>query len=299
MTEAQLRAFATVAECGGFGEAARRLHMSQPGVSRAVRALEGELGGDLFVRGRSAAVLTTLGERALVRARAILAEASAMRHERDEVCGIASGRVRLGSMPSVSATILPALLSSLERRHPALSVTVVDGHDDELVAWARAGTVDVAVVAGAHDGLELQPLVVDDLLAVVPAAHPLAAHAAVPARALVGEPFILTRAGCERLVLAALRAQGVTPNVGHEVSEASSILALVGEGLGVSVMPGLAARPAPPTVALRPLAPAAERRLALATPARRAPSPAVRAFLAEAMRYAASADRGRAPAAIG
>jgi DNA-binding transcriptional LysR family regulator len=283
MTEAQLRAFVTVAECGGFGEAARRLHMSQPGVSRAIRALEIELGGDLFLRGRGVAVLTTLGERALARSHAILGEVDGMRHERDEVQGIATGHVRLGSMPSVTATILPPLLSRLERRHPALSVTVLDGHDDELVAWVRAGTVDIAVVAGEHNGLELQPLVTDELLAVIPAAHRLAAHATVRARDLVHEPFILTRAGCERLVLAALGAQGVAPDVRHEVSEASSILAMVGEGLGVSVMPGLAAISPPETVALRVLKPRAERRLSLAVAPNHAPSPAMRAFLAAAV----------------
>lgn len=281
MTEAQLRAFVTVAEAGGFGEAARRLHMSQPGVSRAVRALEVELGAELFLRGRGVPVLTMLGERALNRSRAILGETEAMRQERDETRGIASGRVRLGSMPSVSATILPALLSRVERRHPALSVTVLDGHDDELAGWTRTGIVDVAVLAGEHDGLDLQPAT-DELLAVVPATHPLAARAALRPRDLAGEPFILTRGGCERLVLAALGAHGVAPNVSHEVSEASSILAMVGEGLGVSVMPGLAAPGPPANVAVRPLTPRAERRLSLAVAPSRAPSPAVRAFLIEA-----------------
>jgi DNA-binding transcriptional LysR family regulator len=281
MTEAQLRAFVAVAASGGFGEAARRLHMSQPGVSRAVRALEVELGGDLFVRGRGTAVLTDLGERALVRSRAILGEADGMRQERDEVRGIARGHVRLGSMPSVSATILPALLSRLERRHPALAVTVLDGHDDELVDWVRAGIVDVAVVAGEHPDLELQPLITDELLAVVPAGHPLAEHTQLRARDLADEPFILTRAGCERLVLAALSAEGVVPKVSHEVSEASTILAMVGEGLGVSLMPGLAAPNPPKTVALRSLRPRASRDLSLAVAPTHAPSPAVRAFLAE------------------
>ncbi len=282
MTEAQLRAFVTVAETGGFGEAARRLHMSQPGISRAVGALEVELGAELFLRGRGVAVLTTLGERALPRGRAILGQADAMRQERDETRGIASGSVRLGSMPSVSATILPALLSRVERRHPALSITVLDGHDDELVAWVQTGTVDVAVLAGEHDGLDLQPLITDELLAVFPAAHPLAARAALRPRDLAGQPFILTRAGCERLILAALRAHGVAPTVTHEVSEASSILAMVGEGLGISVIPGLAALTPPATVALRPLTPRAERHLSLAVAPSRAPSPAVRAFLTEA-----------------
>jgi DNA-binding transcriptional LysR family regulator len=255
MTEAQLRAFVAVAEAGGFGEAARRLHMSQPGVSRAIRALEAELGGALFVRTRGAAVLTTLGERALVRSRAVLSETDAMRQERDEARGITSGHVRLGSMPSVSAALLPRLLSRLERRHPALSVTV---------------------------------LATDELLAVVPAGHPLASRAAVRARDLAGEPFILTRAGCERLVLAALAARGVAPNVSHEVSEASSILAMVGEGLGVSVMPGLAVGSPPPSVAALPLAPRAERRLSLAPATGHTPTPAVRAFLAATAEHSAA-----------
>jgi DNA-binding transcriptional LysR family regulator len=205
-----------------------------------------------------------------------------MRQERDEVRGIARGHVRLGSMPSVSATILPALLSRLERRHPALAVTVLDGHDDELVEWVRAGTVDVAVVAGEHRNLDLQPSITDEFLAVVPATHPLAERTRLRARDLADEPFILTRAGCERLVLAALGSEGVVPNISHEVSEASSILAMVGEGLGVSVMPGLAAPNPPETVALRSLRPRAARHLSLAVAPTNAPSPAVRAFLAEA-----------------
>src|SRR5579859_3167036 len=176
MTEAQLRSFVAVAETGGFGEAAKRLHMSQPGVSRAVRALERELGAELLVRGHGHVKLTEFGERALVRSRSLLREADSMRQERDELRGMATGHVRLGSMPSVSATILPLLLATLERQHPALSVTVIEGHDDELVAWVRGGIVDIAVVAGEHSHLELQPFATDQLLAVLPATHPLARH---------------------------------------------------------------------------------------------------------------------------
>jgi len=283
MTEAQLRAFVAVAESGSFGEAARRLHMSQPGVSRAVSALERELGGALFER--PGAELTALGERSLSRARTILAEADALRQEHADERGEVRGHVRLGSMPSVSALFSP-LLAKLARRHPELSVAIIEGHDDELVQWVRDGVVDVAVVAGEPAGLELQPLLVDALLAVVPAAHPLAAGP-VARSAFAGEPFILTRAGCERIVLDTLAAAGVVPDVRYEVTEASSILAMVGEGLGLSIMPRLAAAAPPATVALLELDPPGERRLALAT-ARR--SPAVRAFL-----QAAAMLRGPGP----
>ena len=83
-------------------------------------------------------------------------------------------------------------------------------------------------------------------------------------------------------MLATLAAHGVRPNVSQEVSEVSTVLALVGEQLGVSVIPALAAPGPPATVALRSLTPRAERRLSLAVAPNHVPSPAVRAFLAEA-----------------
>lgn len=285
MTEAQLRAFVAVAEAGAFRAAATKLHMSQPGVSRAVKALEAELGGELFVRGHGRVALTSFGERALLRSRALLREADAMRQERDELAGIASGRVRLGSMPSVSSTILPPLLAALERRHPALAVTVIDGHDDELVEWVKNGIVDVAVVAGDRGDLALQPLVTDQVLAVLPAGHLLASHDSIDPRDLTDEPFILTRAGCERIILKALSDRGVTPDIAHEVTEATSILALVSEGLGVSMMPALAAGQPPDSVVLRPLHPPVNRQLSLATTATSSPSRALSAFLALAAEH--------------
>ncbi|MDA8062328.1 MAG: LysR substrate-binding domain-containing protein [Actinomycetota bacterium] len=296
MNETQLRAFVTVHDCGGFASAARVLHMSQPGVSRAVRALEVELGGELFLRSHGSVALTGLGERVLARSRTILAEADAMRQERYASPGVIQGRVRLGSMPSVSATILPLLLAHLERHQPGLAVTTIDGHDEELVTWLRTDVVDIAVVAGQPTGLSIRPLVTDTLLAVLPATHPLAARDSIRAQDLRGQPFILTKAGCETLILATLTSRDVTPDVKYEVSEAATILAMVAEGLGVSVMPGLAAQSPPSNVALRPLRPNARRQLGLAVMLTQPASPAIEAFLAEADRIQGTLTRRvRAP----
>lgn len=282
MTEAQLRAFVAVAETGSFGQAARDLHLSQPGISRAVSAAEQELGGQLLSRSHGTVEVTSLGERVLVRARAVLSELDSMRQDADAHRGLVSGHVRLGSMPSVSAVVLPALLAHVKRRHPALSVTVLDGHDDELVQWLRAGTVDIAVVAGRHTGLAQQPLLEDEFLAVLPADHALAAAPVVSRAAFAELPFILTQAGCERLVLGLLRAVGVTPSVQHEVTEASTIVSMVSARLGVSIMPALAAPNPPQGVVLLPLRPRAKRPLFLAYPTGRTPTPATAVVLKEA-----------------
>lgn len=212
----------------------------------------------------------------------MLCDGEGLRQEASALACAPRGRVRLGSMPSVSETLLPELLARLRGRHPGIDVVVMEGHDDELVRWLLDGTVDVAVTADTSPRLESLPLGEDELLAVLPADHPLARRGGVPPRALAGERFILAAAGCERLILKGLRAAGVEPNVTYEVLGAGTILAMVAEGLGVSVMPALCTRAAGDRVALLPLRPTARRRIFLSVPADRDQPAAVRSLLDEA-----------------
>jgi DNA-binding transcriptional LysR family regulator len=279
MTEAQLRVLVTVADTGGFSPAAARLSMSQPGVSRAVAALEAELGTTLLHRRNGRVAPTPAGERVLLHAREMLARAEAIRQEAAASTGDATGRVRLGSFASVSAQLLPGILATLRQRHPGVEVTLFEGHDEEVLDWVRERAVDVGVVSRAAPDLELQPLASDQLMAVLPADHPLATGPDPTLQALAEEPFVLSRGGCERLILEAFAAAGLAPRVAFEVQEASTIVAMAAEGLGVSVVPQLAAAAAPPGVVLRPLVPRLDRELALAVPSLDEAPPAVHALL--------------------
>ena len=279
MTEAQLRVLVTVADTGGFSPAAARLSMSQPGVSRAVAALEAELGTALLNRRHGRAAPTPAGERVLLHAREVLARAEAIRQEAAGGGRDYAGRVRLGSFASVSAQLLPGILASLRVRHPGVEVALFEGHDEEVVGWVRERAVDVGVVSRDAPDLDVRPLAADQLVAVLPAGHPLAARAHATLEQLAAEPFVLSRGGCERLILDTFTAAGHAPRVAFEVQEVSTILAMVAEGLGVSLVPTLSAVAVPHHVALRPLAPAVERRLGLAVPSLADAPPAVRAFL--------------------
>ena len=172
MTEAQLRVLVTVADTGGFSPAAARLSMSQPGVSRAVAALEAELGAPLLVRRNGRAAPTPAGERVLLHAREVLARAEAIRQEAAASGGRCAGRVRLGSFASVSAQLLPRILAALRVRHPGVEVALFEGHDEEVLRWVRERAVDVGVVSRAAPDLDVRPLASDDLVAVLPAGHP-------------------------------------------------------------------------------------------------------------------------------
>jgi DNA-binding transcriptional LysR family regulator len=116
-------------------------------------------------------------------------------------------------------------------------------------------------------------------VAVLPAGHPLAARPHATLEQLAAEPFVLSRGGCERLILDTFRAAGHAPQVAFEVHEVSTIVAMVAEGLGVGLVPELSAVGAPSRVALRPLSPRVERRLGLAVPSLADAPPAVRALL--------------------
>jgi DNA-binding transcriptional LysR family regulator len=279
MTEAQLRVLVTVADTGGFSPAAARLSMSQPGVSRAVAALEAELGTAMLIRRNGRTAPTPAGERVLLHAREVLARTEAIRQEAAAASGEYCGRVRLGSFASVSAQLLPGILATLRVRHPGVEVALFEGHDEEVVSWVRERAVDVGVISRDAPDLDVRPLATDHFLAVLPAAHALAARSHIALEQLAAEPFVLSRGGCEQMILEAFTAAGLAPRVAFEVHEVSTILAMVAEGLGVSVVPELSAVAVPPRVALRPLTPAVERRLTLAVPSLDDAPPAVRALL--------------------
>ena len=208
--------------------------------------------------------------------------------------------LRIGVLPSANARLMPALLREFAAAHPDVRVTVLEGSDPEVLDWLRTGAVDVAVVAEpaegapaaafdlAAEGLLTAPLAADDLLAVVPIDHPLAARHAVPIAALGQEPFIMPAGGCEPIISALARAARVRLRRHYEVRDTTSILAMVRERLGVSIMPELSIPDDRTGVRALPLEPPVQRRLALAVLADAEPLPAALTLLQ--LRSARDAD---------
>lgn len=114
----QLTYFVAVAETLHFTRAAEAVHVSQPSLSQQIRALESELGAELFSRARGNIALTDAGEALLPLARRILADAETARHEVQELVQLRSGRVRLGATPSLCTGLLPDVLRAFHDRHP-------------------------------------------------------------------------------------------------------------------------------------------------------------------------------------
>lgn len=284
MTLVQLQILLAIADAGSFTAAAARLGMTQSAVSHALAALEQELRVALIERRRGGVRLTGVGERVLAHARIATGASEAIRQEAAGACGLASGRVRVGSFPSVSASLLPGVLRAVRERYPGIVIVLFEGTDDEVRNWIGARVVDVGLVTEPDPGLAITPLRDDPFVAVVAPDDPLARHARVSARDLAGEPFILSKSGCEPLIRQYFTSSGALLCPAFEVRDMPTILAMVREGLGITVAPKLAL--SEPLAGLRtlPLDPPAVRSLALAVPVDAPVAPATQAFIAEAVR---------------
>src|SRR3954447_14537341 len=170
----QLKSFVTVVDEGGFTAASQRLGLSQPAVSRAVASLERELGLPLLIRGREAPALTDAGSLALAHAREVVRHLTSMRTEVSALAGHITGTLSLASLPSVTATLVAPQLRIFAERHPAVTIRLLEGSEQEVRDWLDQGATEAGVVSLPIKGLDSAVLGEQDMVAVVPADNRLA-----------------------------------------------------------------------------------------------------------------------------
>ncbi|QMU70060.1 LysR family transcriptional regulator [Streptacidiphilus sp. P02-A3a] len=244
----QLAYFLAVVDTRHFTRAAQQAHVAQPSLSQQIRALERELGADLFRRARGNITLTDAGEALLPLARRIVADADSARTQVQEVAGLRRGRVRLGATPSLCTSLLPQVLHAYHREHPGISLHVQEGGSRDLVGELATGRLDLALLIlplQSHDpALATTELLTEELVLAC------ALHAPPPTRepwievgALREQPLVMFRHGYDlrEFTMASCRAEGFEPQFVVEGGEMDAVLAMVEAGLGAAVVPGMVA----------------------------------------------------------
>jgi len=263
----QLKAFVAVVDQGGFTAASRRLGLSQPAVSRAVATLEKELGLRLLVRSRDGLSLTEAGSLALTHAREAARHLSLMHTEIAALAGEITGTLSLASLPSVTGTLVAPLLQTFTERHPAVTIRLLEGSEQEVRDWLDQGAAEAGVVSLPVKGLAVAVLGEQDMVAAVPADNRLADWTEVNYAELAKEPFIRSTGGCAEVYTPVARRAGVEFDVAFEAREMSAVLEIVRAGLGVSIVPSAGLPDLPDGVVVRPLVPKTVRRLGIAVSA--------------------------------
>lgn len=244
---ASLRSFLTVYRTGSFTAAAREMHRAQSRVSDQIRQLERNLGVQLFIRGRSHVSLTSAGRELLPYAQEVMRQiqqGASLVADRD---GVVRGQVTIRSYPAVSAFVIAPLMQRFRMTYPHVDVQLseLSGHlaTEDLIQ----GEVDLAVEADSAPSrprFSVTPFFDEPVVCLVPAGHPLAGEVAVSPRALRGQTVIMTgepRRGicpCRQYLERAHVQTWREYIVGHP----TTVPALVASGVGVGVMPALAAQ---------------------------------------------------------
>jgi DNA-binding transcriptional LysR family regulator len=243
----QLEYFVAVAEEANFTRAAERVHISQSGVSAQIKALETELGAELFDRSGRLARLTAAGSAALPFAREALDAASGVREAIDDVNGLVRGHITAGMISGCEVTPWFDALAAFHRDHPRIDITLQEENSDRLIADIRAGAADVALVGIAGEpppGLATAVIISEGLAAVMPPDHPLARQGktnqadGITLAQLIAYPLVSLPVGTGiRSVLdQACTAAGLLPDIVLEASAPGAVADLGARGLGVAVL---------------------------------------------------------------
>ena len=285
MTLLQLQVFLAVVDLKSFTKAAEHLNLTQSSVSQTIAGLESELGVQLLNRSRSGATLTETGERILVHVREIFSRLSSIKNEVASSIGLEIGTIRIGSIPSVSAKLLPGIIGSFKARYPGIELILFEGSYDEVKEWIISGVIDIGFISLPQDGIETIPLVQDKMVLFMPANHSLNKETHLSLSQVANEHFIMPKADCEDFIREIFNKQGLSPNVKFEVRDTATILAMVQEGVGITMLPEMAIPTSMPKVSSSYLRPLAVRNVGLGMRVMHKASPSSKAFIREAQEF--------------
>lgn len=243
----QIRYFCEVVDAGGGSAAAKRLFVAPTAISAQLALLEQNLGGELFDRATRPMQLTSLGRFFYPRAKELLIQASRLEQESKQVANGSGGWLGVGFIRSTLFSLLPSVIKSYREQHPEVHLDLVEVLSEYQEEKLRQHRIDVGIsrfigVFEQHVDMNYEVIMNDPFSVALPIDHPLAQHDAFPISAFNQLPFILypkdTRSPFGQKILNYLEERGIRPAVIHDAIEIHTALALVGAGLGGTLVSG-------------------------------------------------------------
>lgn len=284
MTLTQLEIFSKLAELKNFTHTAQLLNISQSAISHALKALEKKWHTQLFYRNNNEVELSAAGQRLLPYVNEILNVAHMIQQEVMDLKGLKTGTLRIGSFGASSSNVLiPLILKQFAQQYPDVEVLVIEGTDKEVLQWIDERKVDLGFVVLPETRFDSFALLEDIFVALLPNDLEIAQKPAVQLQELLDHPFIMTSAGSQNHVMELFKAAQLTPQIKYNLSQILSILNMVNQGAGVSIVADLALDTnilsLYPNVVKRPLSPNIKRSIGLAVKNKQQMSPTAKAFV--------------------
>lgn len=207
-------AFVKTVEYGSFTKASELLHYSQSGISRMIGDLEKEWNLTLLERSRTGVRLTAEGQQLFPYAKGLCEEYQKLQMQVDDLRGMQSGLIRIGTFSSVATHWLPKIIAAFQTDYPGIDYELLLGDYTEIEAWIAEGRVDCGFLRlPARPEFDTIPLEQDRLMAILPEGHPLASRNKVPLAALCQEPFMLLEKGAKAEISAVFQRNHLQPQV--------------------------------------------------------------------------------------
>lgn len=268
-----------VVELGSLTKAAEASGCSQSAVSHMLNDLEEEFGFSILKRSRGGVQLTENGARILPSIRGILNYNEQLNQTVASIRGLNTGVIRIGTVTSVAVQWLPGILKQFMQEHPGIDFKLFNGDYGDVNRWLSEGSIDVGFLAlPADTSCECIPLMEDRMLAILPKDHPYATLPKFPVAQVQYESFISLLESSDHDTRAIWNNSGVTPNIRFTSKDDYAIIAMVEQGLGISIMPELLLQNHTDDVVVMELVPKASRLIGLAIPNASRTSPATRSF---------------------
>jgi len=238
-----LRNFLTLAEELNFGKAAKKLFMTQPPLSKQIKTLENELGVKLFDRTKKKVRLTEHGEFLKIEAHRLMIQADIIKNHIKLIRKDTSGQIRLGYVDDIIYTILPKILQELKKKYPGIDTVLSTLNTEFLINALRARMIDLAFIRSpilAAD-ITVYPIYQETFALILHFSHPLTSRKNVRLIELADEPFIgLSRysdLAIKNAVINICGKAGFIPKIVHEAAHINTIVQLVENNLGYSIIP--------------------------------------------------------------
>lgn len=226
-----------IIDLGSFSKAAEEMGYSQSAASQMIASLEKELGVRLINRSRYRVTLTLEGKKLYPKIEQLIVAYHSVIEESNEIRGLETGSIRMGTVSSVSAHWLPEIIREFQKRYPKVEFVIHQGDYTSIQEWIKNGTVDFGFInPAAAKNIQTEEIKKGEMVAILPENHRLAGEKSLSLEKLAAEPFILLEEGNYSEPLEAFQKAGLRPDIRFTIHDDYSIMAMVEAGLGISML---------------------------------------------------------------
>lgn len=273
-------AFVKTVESGSFTKAAQLLQYSQSGISRMINDLEKDWNITLLERRKNGVKLTSDGLQLLPYAKNVCNEYEKLQMQIDDLNGLQSGFLRIGTFSSVATHWIPNIIKEFQKTYPNIQYELLLGDYAEIEDWIISGRVDCGFLRfPTRTNLDTVFLEEEKLLAVLPENHPFEKYDKFPLRAFAKEPFILLEKGVNSEISELFLPYDITPNITFTTWDDYAIMSMVEKGLGISILHELILKRTPYHIQTKELDVPAHRKICFAVREWKTSSLAVKRFV--------------------